>query len=139
MEIPTNEGNPLNRYHLEQIKRHPDLSAQIVMNAGLGDIAGWVRHHHEHFDGTGYPLGLQGHDIPIGSRIVLVCEAFDVMTTDRPYRQAMSLGDAVTELTRGAGSRFDPEVVSALITLIQEGDVRPEGGQVPGAIDRRVA
>ncbi|MCW2924776.1 MAG: diguanylate cyclase, partial [Thermoleophilia bacterium] len=123
----------------EQIKRHPDLSAQIVMNAGLGDIAAWVRHHHEHFDGTGYPLGLAGHDIPIGSRIVLAAEAFDVMTTDRPYRQAMSLLDATTELMRDAGARFDPDVVGHLVQLIRSGEVLPGGGAAPGAPERRAA
>jgi diguanylate cyclase (GGDEF)-like protein len=122
----------------EQVKRHPDLSAQIVLNAGLGDIASWVRHHHEHWDGSGYPLGLAGHDIPLGSRIVLVAEAFDVMTTDRPYRQAMSLYDAMQELTRGAGSRFDPDVVGALVHLIRTGEVKPGGG-APPSVDRRAA
>jgi diguanylate cyclase (GGDEF)-like protein len=117
----------------EQVKRHPDLSAQIVLNAGLGDIAGWVRHHHEHWDGSGYPLGLQAHDIPLGSRIVLVAEAFDVMTTDRPYRMAMSLHDAMTELLRGAGSRFDPDIVGCLVQLVRTGDVTAAGGRPPGA------
>ncbi len=122
----------------EQVKRHPDLSAQIVLNAGLGDIASWVRHHHEHWDGSGYPLGLMAHDIPLGSRIVLVAEAFDVMTTDRPYRQAMSLYDAMQELLHGANTRFDPEVVNALVQLIRTGEVKPGGG-APPSIDRRAA
>jgi diguanylate cyclase (GGDEF)-like protein len=116
----------------EQVKRHPDLSAQIVLNAGLGDIASWVRHHHEHFDGTGYPLGLQGQDIPIGSRIVLAAEAFDVMTSDRSYRQAMSVHDATSELLRGAGTRFDPDVVGCLVQLVRSGEVAPAGGRPPG-------
>ena len=117
----------------EQVKRHPELSAQIVTNAGLGDIAAWVRHHHEHFDGTGYPLGLAGQDIPLGSRIVLAAEAFDVMTSDRPYRRAMSLNDATQELLRGAGARFDPDVVMALVQLVRTGEVRPGGGDAPSA------
>lgn len=107
----------------EQIKRHPDLSAQIVRNAGLVEIATWVRHHHEHFDGTGYPMGLSGQDIPFGSRIILVAEAWDVMTSDRSYRQAMSASDAMGELLRGAGSRFDPDVVTAMHALVQSGDI----------------
>jgi diguanylate cyclase (GGDEF)-like protein len=115
----------------EQVKRHPDLSAQIVLNAGLGDIAGWVRHHHEHFDGSGYPLGLAGQDIPLGARIVLVAEAFDVMTTDRPYRQAMSVHDATQELLHGAGQRFDPDVVGTLVHLVRIGEVSPSGGTAP--------
>jgi diguanylate cyclase (GGDEF)-like protein len=116
----------------EQVKRHPDLSAQIVVNAGLGEIADWVRHHHEHFDGTGYPLGLAGQDIPIGSRIVLVAEAFDVMTTDRAYRHAMSSRDALDELMRNAGARFDPDIVMTLVHLVQNGVVRAAGGAAPG-------
>jgi diguanylate cyclase (GGDEF)-like protein len=117
----------------EQVKRHPDLSAQIVLNAGLGDIAGWVRHHHEHFDGTGYPLGLSGQEIPLGSRIVLAAEAFDVMTTDRPYRDAMTVHEAIQELLRGAGARFDPDVVGALVHLVRSGEVTVGNMDPPGA------
>ncbi|MCW2949166.1 MAG: diguanylate cyclase, partial [Thermoleophilia bacterium] len=109
----------------ELVKRHPDLSAQIVTNAGLGEIAAWVRHHHEHFDGTGYPLGLAGQDIPLASRIVLVAEAFDVMTSDRPYRRAMNVNDAMQELLRGAGGRFDPDVAVVLVQLVRRGMVQP--------------
>jgi diguanylate cyclase (GGDEF)-like protein len=123
----------------EQVKRHPDLSAQIVLNAGLGEIATWVRHHHEHFDGTGYPLGLAGQDIPFPSRIVLVAEAFDVMTSDRPYRQAMSLHDTTQELLAGAGSRFDPDVVGTIVHLIRTGEVTPTGGVAPGGSSWRRA
>ena len=127
----------------EQVKRHPELSAQIVTNAGLGDIAAWVRHHHEHFDGTGYPLGLAGQDIPLGSRIVLAAEAFDVMTSDRAYRRAMSLNDATQELLRGAGARFDPDVVMVLVQLVRAGEVKPTGGSAPavqaGFPDHRAA
>jgi len=123
----------------EQVKRHPELSAQIVANAGLGEVAEWVRHHHEHFDGTGYPRGLAGHDIPIGSRIVLAAEAFDVMTSDRSYRRAMSVSDALGELVAGAGTRFDPEVVNHLVHLVQQGVVRPAGGAAPGGADWNAA
>lgn len=126
------KAGPLTPEEFEQVMRHPDLSAQIVMNAGLGEVATWVRHHHEHFDGTGYPLGLAGRDIPIGSRIVLAAEAFDVMTSDRPYRRAMSIQDATTELVRGAGTRFDPDVVGALVDLVRSGAVQA-GPAGPGA------
>lgn len=134
------KADQLTPAEFEQIKRHPDLSAQIVMNAGLGEIATWVRHHHEHFDGTGYPLALAGHDIPIGSRIVLVAEAFDVMTSDRSYRQAMSVHDATQELLRNAGTRFDPEVVGTLVHLVRIGEVIAAGGTPPHVgPDRRAA
>jgi diguanylate cyclase (GGDEF)-like protein len=117
------KSGQLTAAEFEQVKRHPELSAQIVKNAGLIEIATWVRHHHEHFDGSGYPMRLAGQDIPIGSRIILVAEAFDVMTSTRSYRQAMSLADAVAELVREAGTRFDPSVVQALYALVQAGEV----------------
>jgi len=134
-EAIVRKAGALTPTEFEQVKRHPELSAQIVANAGLGDVADWVRHHHEHFDGTGYPLGLQGHDIPVGSRIVLAAEAFDVMTSDRSYRRAMSVSDALGELVAGAGTRFDPEVVNHLVHLVQQGTVRPGGSLAPGAED----
>lgn len=117
------KAGQLTQDEFEQIKRHPDISAQIVLNAGLGEVATWVRHHHEHWDGSGYPVGLQGTEIPLASRIVLVAEAFDVMTSDRAYRRAMSISDACTELLDGAGTRFDPDIVGALVQLIRAGEV----------------
>lgn len=123
----------------EQVKRHPDLSAQIVLNAGLGDIATWVRHHHEHWDGSGYPVGLSGQDIPLASRIVLVAEAFDVMTSDRSYRQAMNVQDATQELLAGAGSRFDPDVVGALVHLVRSGEITVVGSTSPAVTPWRRA
>ena len=125
----------------EQVKRHPDLSAQIVKNAGLPEIAEWVRYHHEHYDGTGYPRGLSGEDIPLGGRIVSVAEAFDVMLSDRAYRSAMTSYEAVAELQRGAGTRFDPDVVAHLVHLVQTQEILPSGTArpMPGGIDRRAA
>jgi HD-GYP domain-containing protein (c-di-GMP phosphodiesterase class II) len=87
-------------------------------------------------------MGLAGQDIPLGSRIVLAAEAFDVMTSDRPYRRAMSLNDATQELLRGAGARFDPDVVMTLVQLVRTGEVRPGGGDAPdgpGFRDSRAA
>jgi HD-GYP domain-containing protein (c-di-GMP phosphodiesterase class II) len=72
-----------------------------------------VRHHHEHLDGTGYPDGLKGEAIPLGARIIAVGDAFDAMTTCRPYRPARSWREAMTELQRCAGTQFDPGAVSA--------------------------
>jgi HD-GYP domain-containing protein (c-di-GMP phosphodiesterase class II) len=74
-----------------------------------------VRHEHERWDGAGYPDGLRGEQIPLGSRIILVCDALHAMTSDRPYRRAMSLERAKEELRRHAGSQFDPAVVEALL------------------------
>ncbi len=94
---------------------HPVKSAELV--ATISNLRGYVekcvRHHHENFDGTGYPDGLAGHDIPLGARIILVADATDAMATDRPYRRAMSHERVVEELEKYSGRQFDPEVVAA--------------------------
>jgi diguanylate cyclase (GGDEF)-like protein/putative nucleotidyltransferase with HDIG domain len=82
---------------------------------GLGGVARIVRHEHERWDGGGYPDGLAGDDIPVGARIILAADAYHAMTSDRPYREAMSHADALDELVRGAGSQFDPAVVEILV------------------------
>ena len=78
-----------------------------------------VRHEHERWDGLGYPDGLAGEDIPLGSRIILACDAYDAMTTDRPYRAAMSDEQARAELLRNAGAQFDERVVAALMQVLE--------------------
>ena len=78
-------------------------------------------HHHEHWDGTGYPDGLAGEDIPFGSRVILVADAFDAITTDRTYRSASSATEALAEVRRRAGTQFDPEIVSALERCVVRG------------------
>jgi HD-GYP domain-containing protein (c-di-GMP phosphodiesterase class II) len=77
-----------------------------------------VRHAHEHWDGSGYPQGLRGVQIPLGARIVLAVDAYHAMTSDRPYRSAISHEDACRELEENAGTQFDPEVVEALLALL---------------------
>ena len=86
----------------------------------LGEVGRVVRSSHEHFDGTGYPDGLVGQQIPIEARIVSCCDAFSAMTTTRSYRRAMSLESAREELIRNAGTQFDPVVVDALLKVIRE-------------------
>ena len=85
----------------------------------LTDPAEIVRHHHEHYDGSGYPDGLVGEAIPIGSRIVLVADAFNAITTDRPYRKARSKNEALRILKEQASKQFDPKVVAALESIVQ--------------------
>src|SRR6185503_8646777 len=105
----------LNRLEYEEVKRHPEEGADLINRVeGMGPIAEWVRHSHEHYDGSGYPDGLAGDRIPLASRILLVADAYDAMTSDRPYRSAQSHTDALLELRRNAGRQFDPSCVDAL-------------------------
>jgi diguanylate cyclase (GGDEF)-like protein/putative nucleotidyltransferase with HDIG domain len=105
---------PLAPHEYEEIKLHPVIGAEFVSRVdGLSLIARWVRHSHEHFDGTGYPDGLAGEEIPLASRMLLVADAFDAMTSDRPYRTALPQEEALEELRQNAGRQFDPRCVEA--------------------------
>ncbi len=101
------------------IKQHPVIGAEILQPVELlSEAAEIVRHHHENYDGSGYPDGLKGDDIPIGSRIIMVTDAFDAMTTDRAYRRRRPKDEALRELRQHAGSQFDPKVVKAFESII---------------------
>lgn len=103
---------------MRAMRQHPVVGAAIMQPVELlKESAEIVRHHHEHYDGSGYPDGLKGEDIPIGSRIVLAADAFNAITTDRPYRKARPKAEALRILKSQAGSQFDPEVVSALESI----------------------
>jgi putative nucleotidyltransferase with HDIG domain len=105
----------LNDLEFEEVKRHPEEGAELINRVeGMGNIAEWVRHSHEHYDGSGYPDGLVGETIPLASRILLVADAYDAITSDRPYRVAQSQAAALDELRRHAGRQFDPHCVDAL-------------------------
>jgi len=98
-----------------KIRKHPEVGARIVRQIGfLNDIVPIIKHHHARFSGGGYPdAGKRGERIPIGARIIAVADAYDAMTSDRPYRKAMSHEEAVSELKRCSGTQFDPKVVTA--------------------------
>ena len=103
---------------MNAMRQHPVIGAEIMKPAELlTDAAEIVRHHHEHFDGSGYPDGLKGEEIPMGSRIVLVADAYNAITTDRPYRRARSKEEAFRILRDGAGKQFDPVVVDTLESI----------------------
>ena len=106
------------------MQAHSVLGYEIVEAAGLPEEARWVRHHHERVDGRGYPDRLAGDEIPLESRIILVADAFEAMTSDRPYRQAPGREFAVAELQRGAGSQFDGDVVEALCRVLERSGER---------------
>jgi diguanylate cyclase (GGDEF)-like protein len=106
---------PLTQAERTALERHAQIGSRMLESLGVDSVAAWVRHHHERWDGTGYPDGLAGDEIPLGSRIVLVADAFDAMTSDSVHRSARSTEEALAELQRGAGTQFDPAVVAALI------------------------
>jgi diguanylate cyclase (GGDEF)-like protein len=113
---------PLDAQEWEFMRRHTIVGERIVASAtSLRDVAPIVRSSHERWDGGGYPDGLAGQAIPFGARIVAVCDAYDAMTTTRPYREAMSQADAMAELRRCAGHQFDPGVVAAFERVIAHG------------------
>ncbi len=111
-----NKPGPLTPDERTVMAEHPVIGERILRSiGGFLSVAEIVRHEHESWDGSGYPDGLVGELIPIGSRIILACDAYHAMTSDRPYRARMSHADAFTELTRCAGRQFDPKVTEALV------------------------
>jgi HD-GYP domain-containing protein (c-di-GMP phosphodiesterase class II)/CRP-like cAMP-binding protein len=105
-----------------QIQKHPESSMRILqpLTKYVNEIDA-VLHHHTHYDGTGYPAGLSGDNIPIGARIISVADTFDAMTTDRPYRKSLPISMAVEEMNRVAGKQLDPKITAAMIKVIEEG------------------
>jgi HD-GYP domain-containing protein (c-di-GMP phosphodiesterase class II) len=95
------------------LQRHPQIGHRMLESLGVEPIAEWVLHHHERWDGAGYPDGLRGEEIPIGARIIFVADAFDAMTSERVYRKPLSEREALDELERCGGSQFDPAIVDA--------------------------
>jgi len=110
-----------------EIKAHPVIGGNIVQRLRLlGQEAGTVRHHHEWMNGRGYPDGLSGQKIPIGARIIGVADAFDAMTSDRPYRRTLSTQEAIAELRRCSGAQFDGDVVEAFVRALDKQESSPQ-------------
>jgi putative nucleotidyltransferase with HDIG domain len=101
----------------ELMKRHPVRSAELVgMLSSLQDVVKPVRHHHENYDGTGYPSGLKGEEIPTASRIIMFADTLDAMTTDRPYRKALGMNEARAEFVKFRGRQFDPRICDRVVS-----------------------
>jgi HD-GYP domain-containing protein (c-di-GMP phosphodiesterase class II) len=115
-----NKPDRLSPIELAIVRRHVNWGAEMLDNSpGIpATVIEAARNHHERFDGSGYPDGLSGPQIPIGSRIILACDAYAAMTTARPNRRAMAREDAIGELRARSGTQFDPEVVDALLDLL---------------------
>ena len=129
---------PLTDDEWEYMKKHPIVSASIIEKLGrFTDLIPGILHHHTRYDGTGYPGGLQGKNIPLIARIIAVVDAYDAMTTDRPYRHALPEEVAIDELIKGKGRQFDPDIVDAFIELYKEGKVAEVKEKVPSPLSFR--
>ncbi|HZN42406.1 MAG TPA: HD-GYP domain-containing protein [Actinomycetota bacterium] len=115
------KAGPLTELEWIVMRSHPDQGARIVAPIPfMGEAVEIVRSHHERWDGGGYPRGLRGEEIPLAARIFAIADSFDAMTSDRPYRAAMSTEAAVAEIRAGSGTQFDPRCVEAFEDLIAD-------------------
>ena len=118
------KAGPLDEREFGEIKRHPVAGARLVRRfEALRPALPYILFHHERWDGTGYPSGRSREQIPTGARIVAVADAFDAMTSRRPYRPPLALGTALAEVDQGAGTQFDPGVVRAFLAAWSAGEL----------------
>jgi HD-GYP domain-containing protein (c-di-GMP phosphodiesterase class II) len=115
---------PLDDDELAAVRRHPEEGARMVArHPALQLVVPVVLYHHERWDGSGYPVGIEGEGIPAEARVLAVVDAFDAMTTDRSYRRALPAAAAVAELERCAGTQFDPEIVRVFAEAWRDGSL----------------
>jgi HD-GYP domain-containing protein (c-di-GMP phosphodiesterase class II) len=115
-----NKSGKLNNEEFSEIKKHPVIGADMISNVEfLKEASKVLRYHHEHFDGTGYPDGLKGDEIPYLSRIIAVADAFDAMTSTRSYRKAMTIEKAISIIEKESGKQFDAEISKVFVTFVQ--------------------
>ena len=106
------------------MKTHPILTEQILLPiSSLKDVINIAKHHHERFDGAGYPDGLKGEEIHIGSRILALADSYDAMTSSRPYRKALTPKIAILEIKKNLGTQFDPKLGEKFIELVESGTI----------------
>jgi putative nucleotidyltransferase with HDIG domain len=117
------EGS-LEEHELAEIREHPKAGARLILRvAALREAIPYVLYHHERWDGAGYPTGKSGEEIPLEARVLAVADAFDAMTSDRPYRRALSHADALAEVDRCAGTQFDPAIARIFLELFAEAEL----------------
>jgi putative two-component system response regulator len=127
---------PLTDEEMAHMRRHPQIGAQIISQMRFArDVAPIISAHHEYWDGSGYPHRLKGDEIPIGARIITIVDAYDAMTTDRPYRMALSLEEATRRLRAARGTQFDPEMLDVFLALISSGKLSTERSRAQGELD----
>jgi putative two-component system response regulator len=119
------KNGKLNEEEWAEMRKHPEVGARMIRDIPyLAPAVPLVKHHHERWDGKGYPDGLQGESIPVGARLLAVADAFDAMTSDRPYRKAMTGEAAYEEILHGSGKQFDPSMVDAMQRCWSEGVIQ---------------
>jgi diguanylate cyclase (GGDEF)-like protein/putative nucleotidyltransferase with HDIG domain len=123
------KAEPLSEEEKAEIRRHSEIGARILANAQLADIGEWVLAHHERVDGDGFPFGIGERSIPLEARILAVADAYEAMTSPRPYRPAKRHEEARAELRRHAGTQFDAEVVEAFLVALENGRVQARPGR----------
>jgi putative two-component system response regulator len=130
----------LTELEMDEMRRHSEIGAAILeVHEAMADIAQIVRHHHERWDGRGYPGGLAGAEIPLGGRIIAVADAFSAMTSDRTYRPALPIERAWSELHAHTGTQFDPEIVEAFEEVVDEdGRLRPLDPAIEATLDSQL-
>ena len=122
-DVILNKPGKLTAEEWEVMKTHPEIGYRIAMSTPeLSAIAPYILHHHERYDGKGYPEGLKGKEIPLLSRILAVVDAYDAMTEDRPYRKAMSKDEAILEIKKNSGTQIDPNIAEIFINIITQQD-----------------
>lgn len=115
-----NKASRLTAEEYQEIMKHPSIGADIISKVDfLKDVTVIVKHHHERYDGKGYPDGLKGDEIPIEASILMIADSYDAMTSDRPYRKALTPEEAVEELRKNSGTQFHPELVTKFISIIE--------------------
>ena len=112
---------PLSPEEIRAIKGHPEQSVAVLYRIGILDNAlPSIRHHHERYDGTGYPDGLVGSDIPLLARVICVADSFQAMTSPRPYRETLSVASALEQIERQANKQFDGHIASLLVKILKD-------------------
>ena len=119
-DVLSKEGR-LNEDEYAQIREHPKLGAKLLLRVtALRQALPYVLYHHERWDGNGYPTGKAGEEIPLEARVLAIADAFDAMTSDRPYRRALTRGEALAEVERCAGTQFDPQIAEIFLEIFAE-------------------